>query len=149
AELVACAAAVNSGARSIIEVQAPIVCSGADACRAKIDGAPVTIRGAVGGSIRRVDHHDYPLIQIIGVASAAIADLTIDEDADVPSQPVSKTTPAVDNPACGRTIDVFGVASVSLDHVTIASSKSIAVFLNTCTVARVSHARFIAPLQFG
>ncbi|HEX9460945.1 MAG TPA: hypothetical protein VGA84_17470, partial [Thermoanaerobaculia bacterium] len=149
AELVGCANAVQSGTYSTIEIQGNIVCSGADACRVHINDRPVAIRGDAGATIRRIDHHDYPLIQIIGSPTAEISSLTIDEDADVACTPVSPTNPPVDNPTCGRTIDVYGVAEVVLDHVTVAASKSIGAFFNTCGSARVSHARFIAPYQFG
>ncbi|HXH39570.1 MAG TPA: hypothetical protein VNN08_13145 [Thermoanaerobaculia bacterium] len=148
-ELVACSNAVQSGTYSIIEIQGDIVCSGVDACRVHINDRPVAIRGDAGATIRRIDHHDYPLIQIIGSLAAEISSLTIDEDADVACTPVTPTNPPVDNPACSRTIDIFGVADVVLDHVTIAASKSIGAFFNTCGSARVSHARFIAPYQFG
>ena len=148
-ELVGCANAVQSGRSSVIEVRGALVCSGADACRVKIQGPSVWIRGIAGAAIRRVDHHDYPLIQVIGGASAAITDLTIDEDADVTCSPVSPTNPPVENAACGRSIDVYGVGDVELRNVTVAASKSIGAFLNTCGSARVSHVRFIAPLQFG
>jgi hypothetical protein len=148
-ELIACASAVQSGAKSVIEIQGDIVCSGTNACKVQIEGSPVTIRGAPGASIRRLDHFDYPLIQVIGGPSAVVADLTVDENADVPCVPVSPTNPPVDNPACGRTIDIYGVADVVLDRVTIANTKSIAAFFNTCGSARVSHSRFIAPHQFG
>lgn len=148
-QLVSCANAVQSGTYSTIEILGNIVCSGVDACKVHINDRPVAIRGAAGATIRRIDHHDYPLIQIIGSPTAEISSLTIDEDADVPCSPVSPTNPPVDNPDCSRTIDIFGVAEVLLDHVTVAASKSIGAFFNTCGSARVSHARFIAPYQFG
>lgn len=137
------------GTYSTIEIRGDIVCSGVDACRVHINDRPVAIRGAAGATIRRIDHYDYPLIQIIGSPTAEISSLTIDEDADVPCTPISQTNPPVDNPDCGRTIDIYGVAEVVLDHVTVAASKSIGAFFNTCGSARVSHARFIAPYQFG
>jgi hypothetical protein len=143
-----CGALVQAGVVSTIEVQGTIVCSTAD-CRIALTGRSVTIRGVAGGSIRRVDHHDGPLIHLVNAPAVTIVDLTIDEDGDVSCVPVSPTNPPVDNPACGRTVDIFGSASVTIDHVTIAASKSISVFLNTCASVLVSHTRFIAPLQFG
>ena len=149
ATLLSCAAEIQAGARSVIEVEGTLLCSGPGACAVSINGAPVTIRGAEGASIRRVDHHDYPLLQVLNSPQATITDLVIDEDADVPCTPVSNTNPPVQNPACARTIDIYGVADVSLDHLTIANSKSIAAFLNTCGSASITHLRFISAYQFG
>jgi hypothetical protein len=149
ATLLQCAADVQAGARSVIEIEGALLCSGAGACQVSINGMPVTIRGAVGASIRRTDHHDYPLLQVVNSSHAAISNLVIDEDADVSCSPVSPTNPPVENPSCGRSIDLYGVADVSLDHLTIASSKSVAAFLNTCGNASVSHVRFVSSYLFG
>ncbi|HKC24415.1 MAG TPA: hypothetical protein VKF32_06715, partial [Thermoanaerobaculia bacterium] len=149
-ELVACAAAVQAGTRSVIEIHGAIVCSGVDACRVRIEGGPsVWIRGAAGASIRRLDHHEYPLLRAVGSAQAAITDLVIDENAAVPCVPVSPTNPPVENAACALTIDIYGVDDVELDRVTVAEAKSVAAFINTSGSARVSRSRFIAPHLFG
>jgi Fibronectin type III domain len=149
ATLVKCAADAQSGAHPVIEIEGAVLCSGAAACQVTINGMPVTIRGATGSSIRRIDHHDYPLLQIINAPRAAISDLVIDEDASVACTPVSPTNPPVENPNCARTIDIYGTQDVSLDHLTIANSKSQAVFLNACGNASITHVRFIASYLFG
>jgi len=149
AQLVACAGQVQSGARSVIEIQGDIVCSGVDACRVEIHDRPVTVRGVPGASIRRTDHHDYPLIQAIATPSATVADLTIDEVGSVDCEPVSPTNPPVENPACAHTLDFYGVGSATLDHVTVVASKSLAASFNTGGSVRITHSRFVAPLQFG
>jgi hypothetical protein len=149
ATLLKCAADAQSGAHPVIEIEGTLLCSGAAACQVSINGMPVTIRGASGAAIQRIDHHDYPLLQVINAPSAAISNLVIDEDASVACTPVSATNPPVENPSCGRTIDIYGVQDVTLDHLTIANSKSQAVFLNTCGNASVTHVRFIAAYLFG
>lgn len=146
--LAACAASVQAGTISTIEVQGSIVCSTA-ACRIAITGRSFTLRGSDGASIRRVDHHDGPLVNVVNAPSVVIADLTIDEDGDVPCTPVSATNPPVENPACGPTFDIFGATSVTIDHVTVAASKSQAAVISNSANVRVTHARFIAPLLFG
>ena len=148
--LVACAGAVQAGTRSIIEIRGSVVCSGPEACRVKIDGMPVTVRGAPGASIRRIDHHDYPLFQVLNAPSATITDLVLDEDADVPCVPVSPTNPPIDLSAtCARTIDLWMVSSVTLDHLTIANSKSVGAEVNYCENLHLSHVRFISSYLFG
>ncbi len=149
ATLVDCADAVQSGASAEIEVQGAIVCTGADACRVRIADVPVTIRGVAGASIRRIDHHDYPLLQFVGNASVTIESLTIDENSDVACTPVSTTNPPVENPACGRSIDVYGVTDIALDHVTVAASKSVGAMLSESGNATVRHARFVGARLFG
>lgn len=150
ATLVACGAAVQAGAKSIIEIRGSLLCSGPGACRVKVDGMPVTIRGAVGASIRRIDHHDYPLFQVLNAPLATITDLVLDEDAEVPCVPVSPTNPPIDRTAeCARTIDLFGVTEVSLDHLTIASSKSVGAEISRCDDVSITHVRFIASYAFG
>jgi hypothetical protein len=148
--LVACGSALQAGTRSTIEIRGSLVCSGPEACRVKIDGMPVTVRGAPGASIRRIDHHDYPLFQVLSAPSAVITDLVLDEDADVPCVPVSPTNPPIDNTAeCARTIDLFGVAEVTLDHLTIASSKSVGAEIGSCDDVSITHVRFIASYVCG
>jgi hypothetical protein len=149
AQLVACAGQVQSGARSVIEIQGDIVCSGVDACRVEIHDRAFTVRGVAGASIRRTDHHDYPLIQAIATPSATIAALTFDEDGSVDCEPISPTNPPVENPACAHTLDFYGVESATLDHVTVVASKSLAASFNTGGSVRITHSRFVAPLQFG
>jgi len=149
ASLLSCAAQVQAGARSVIEIEGTLLCSGAGACALSINGPSVTIRGSDGASIQRIDHHDYPLLQVLNSSQATITNLTIDEDASVACTPVSNTNPPVENSACARTIDIYGVAAVSLDRLTIANSKSIATFINTCGSASITHVRFISAYQFG
>ena len=149
ASLLSCAAEVQAGTRSVIEIEGTLVCSGAGACKVSINGMPVTIRGAVGASIQRIDHHDYPLLQVINSPQATISNLVIDEDATVSCTPVSPTNPPVENPSCGRSLDLYGVSDVTLDHLTIAGSKSVAAFLDTCGNASVTHVRFVSSYLFG
>ena len=146
---VACAADAQAGIHSTILVKGALVCSGAATCAVSIHDMPVTIEGVEGASIRRLDHHDTALIQIVNSPSVAIKDLAIDEDADVACIPVSNTNPPIDNPACGRTIDLFGVAEVSLEDLTIANSKSVAVEIGNSGDTSISHVRFISPYLFG
>jgi Fibronectin type III domain len=149
AGLVDCAQDIQAGTRSLIEVEGALVCTGAAACLVSITGVPVNIRGADGASIRRIDHHDHPLFQVNNSPRVAITDLVIDEDAAVECLPVSASNPPVENPSCARTIDLYGVTEVSLSHLTIANSKSVAAFLNTCGSASITHVRFISPELFG
>lgn len=149
ATLVACAGAVQAGTKTAIEIRGSIECSGTDACAVVITGKAVTIRGVAGASIRRSDHHDYPLIKVSNAPSVTIRDLSIDEDADVECEPVSPTNPAVDNAKCGRTIDLYNAVAVVIDHVTIGHAKSTALWLWACGSVEITHSRFIAPLQFG
>jgi len=147
--LVGCGSAVQAGAQSVILVKGALVCSGPAACQVAIDGKSVTIRGAPGATIRRIDHHDYPLFQVLNSSRAVVSDLIIDEDPSVPCTPVSATNPPVENKACASTIDMWGVSDASIDDVTIANSKSTAVTLSTGGDASVTHSRFIAPYAVG
>jgi hypothetical protein len=147
--LLRCAAAVQAGTFTTIEVQGGLVCTGADACRVKITDVPVTLVGAPGSFIRRIDHYDYPLLQFIKNPAVTLQDLVIDEDVDAPCVPQSPTNPPVDNPLCGGTVDIFGAASTTFDHVTIAWSKQFAAFLNTGGDAHVAHSRFIGSHETG
>jgi hypothetical protein len=149
ASLVACGAAVQAGLTEVIEVEGPIVCSGPDACRLEISGASVTIRGHPGAYLHRIDHHDYPLIELDDTPSVVIEDLTIDEDATVPCTPLSPTNPPVSNPACAPSVDVYGFGDLTLDRVTIAASKSLAVAAFVGGSLTIRHSRLVGSDLFG
>jgi len=149
ATFVSCAHDVQAETDSAILVKGALLCSGAQSCAVSFHDVPVTIQGIEGASIRRLDHHDVALIQVVNSSDVVIKDLAIDEDADVPCLPVSNTNPPVDNPACGRTIDLYGATEVNLEDLTIAYSKSAAVIISNSGDTSVSHVRFIAPNLFG
>src|SRR2546429_5507887 len=88
ATLLACGAAVQAGRADVIEVQGSLVCSGAAACKLRIENAPhpFVIRGAAGSLIRREDHYDYELLAALRPGGVTFPDPVLDQRAD-PARP--------------------------------------------------------------
>jgi len=151
ATLLACGAVVQAGRADIIEVQGRLVCSGASACKLRIENAPrsFVIRGAAGSLIRREDHYDYELLAAVGPADVTFQDLVIDERADAPCQAILPVDPPVENPDCKSSIFVFGADHVVVKNVTVAHAKSQAVLIARTHNVHVSHARFVDAHEFG
>ena len=151
ATLLVCGAAVQAGRAHVIEVQGSLVCSGAAACKLRIENAPhaFVIRGAAGSLIRREDHYDYELLAAVGPADVTFQDLMIDERADAPCQAILPVDPPVENPDCKSSIFVFGADHAVVKNVTVAHSKSQAVLIAMTHNVHVSHARFVDAHEFG
>ena len=151
ATLLACGAAVQAGRADVIEVQGSLVCSGAAACKLRIENAshPFVIRGAAGSLIRREDHYDYELLAAVGPADVTFQDLVIDERADAPCQAIFPVDPPVENPDCKPSIFVFGADHAVVKNVTVGHAKSQAVLVAMTHNVHVSHARFVDAHEFG
>ena len=151
ATLLACGAAVQAGRADVIEVQGSLVCSGAAACKLRIENAPhpFVIRGAAGSLIRREDHYDYELLAAVGPADVTFQDLVIDERADAACQAIFPVDPPVENPDCKPSIFVFGADHAVIKNATVAHAKSQAVLIAMTHNVHVSHARFVDAHEFG
>jgi len=130
--LVACGAAMQAGGPTTLILSGAITCSGADACNVHLDGVagPLTIRGAAGSVLRRVDHHENPLFDVAG-GSVSFRDLTVDENQDA----------ACTAGACGPTLLARDAASVTLDTVTIVHAKGDAVRIEDASLVTVRKLR--------
>jgi hypothetical protein len=150
--LLACAAKLQAGTATILEIQGTVTCTGAGACAVAIVNprpCAITIRGQAGAVLRRIDHYDYPLLSVHGASSLTLSDLVIDELESAPCDPISPTNPPADNSSCSRSIDVYGAGTVTLQRSSVLHSKAQSATLFSCHNVVVTGSRFVDAHLFG
>jgi hypothetical protein len=138
ASLRACLQQVLSGVTHRIAVMQDLTCSGAEACHLLFQDfpGPATIFSAKPGGahavLTRVDHFDYPLVDIVGSGNIELVGLDFQEGQR--NQPAGlfgtpgydvNTTCDVPQEQCATTVEVlFGSHDVMLDGISVLESKT-------------------------